>query len=234
MASTCLLRVRNELFPLEFNNLDQHSRVRVISEKGAFSLVIDFKSRKNRQQGSTIKRTCTCHHSPEFCPPHVVIKWMQVCKRVPTGRLFHFNYTSFTRELRHFLGILQVEDADKVSSHGFRRGSAEEIFSRGGRLADILVAGDWRSPAFMEYLDRESVEEAAVLQSILDRDDAAPVLQESSFCAPDQPHIKRARVEASAADEDVLAQCGTPPEVFLRALEGTEEEFMAALCGPYV
>ena len=86
------MRVQNELFPLEFDDLEKHSRVRVIEKDEVTCLHIDFKSRKNRPNGAKIQRKCTCEYSPEFCPPHVVLRWLRVTGRRTGGRLFNFNY----------------------------------------------------------------------------------------------------------------------------------------------
>ena len=229
LASTCLLRVKNELFPLEFDDVQRHSRVRVLREGETTYLQIDFKSRKNRPEGATVKRNCTCHVNPDLCSPHAVVRLLRRTGRKPSGRIFNLNYTSFTRDMRHFLGVLQVEGAETATSHGFRRGSAKEILSRGGRLADILAAGDWRSPAFLEYLDKESVEEAAVLEAVLQKDEGAP--GSSAQVLPPygiQQSNKRPRLEHGQAQE--VAAPGRAPmpshEEFLKALDADLPEFL--------
>jgi len=42
------------------------------------------------------------------------------------------------------------------------------IFHAGAKLHEILRAGEWRSPAFMEYLDLHQLEQDCVLEAHLD------------------------------------------------------------------
>ena len=66
------------------------------------------------------------------------------------------------REILHDMGI---KDAGLFRTHDFRRGHARDLQSNGSTLRDILLAGDWRSPAFMQYLDAEQLEDDAVLEA---------------------------------------------------------------------
>ena len=43
-----------------------------------------------------------------------------------------------------------------------RRGAAHSVAARGGSLADVLQAGQWRSPAFARYLDKAERNDHAV------------------------------------------------------------------------
>ena len=56
------------------------------------------------------------------------------------------------------LGTLGVVDAAAYRSHDFRRGHAEDLRLNGATLAEILRAGDWRSPAFLLYLGAQRLE----------------------------------------------------------------------------
>ena len=57
--------------------------------------------------------------------------------------------------LRALLAELRVPESMAHRTHDFRRGHAEDIRLAGGRLCEILEAGDWCSKAFMFYLNRE-------------------------------------------------------------------------------
>ena len=57
---------------------------------------------------------------------------------------------------------LEVKDAMLHRLHDFRRGHAEDLWVKGGRLYDILLAGDWKSASFMSYLSRMRLECDAV------------------------------------------------------------------------
>ena len=56
------------------------------------------------------------------------------------------------------LAALYVKDADMYRTHDLRRGHAEDLRLNGATLGEILRAGDWRSPAFLQYLDTEQLE----------------------------------------------------------------------------
>ena len=56
------------------------------------------------------------------------------------------------------LAELKVPDANMYRSHDFRRGHAEDMRRNGATLGEILRAGDWRSPAFLFYLDRAQLD----------------------------------------------------------------------------
>ena len=57
-----------------------------------------------------------------------------------------------TRELRRRLRVLGIPGADMHSLRGFRRGRALDVVRAGGRLVDVLHAGDWSSTAFCQVL----------------------------------------------------------------------------------
>ena len=50
-----------------------------------------------------------------------------------------------------------------------RRGHARDLQQRGSNLAEILRAGEWRSAAFLSYLDSHQLEDDAV-QEVHDDD----------------------------------------------------------------
>ena len=60
---------------------------------------------------------------------------------------------------------LQVDGASGFWLHDFRRGRAQDMVDSGGRLSEILQAGEWASPAFTRYLDMEVLETCAVVES---------------------------------------------------------------------
>ena len=69
------------------------------------------------------------------------------------------------KDLRALLHTLGIKEAAQYRTHDFRRGHARDLQRSGANLSVILQAGEWRSSAFMEYLDRDEVEEAAVLEA---------------------------------------------------------------------
>ena len=67
--------------------------------------------------------------------------------------------------LRYFLEQLRVADAQKYRTHDLRRGHAKDLQVGGATLAEILRAGEWRSPAFHEYLDLHALERDVVVEA---------------------------------------------------------------------
>ena len=88
--------------------------------------------------------------------------------------------------LRTMLTAIGVKDAASYGTHDFRRGHALDLqlageclccapsgvacgrFVAGAPLYEILPAGEWRSPAFVEYLDYWRLEAAVVVQAHLE------------------------------------------------------------------
>ena len=79
-------------------------------------------------------------------------------------------FTSSTRlwKLRHRLNDLGVAGALTYRTHDFRRGHARDLQHNGASLREILNAGEWRSPAFLTYLDIEQLEQDFVVEAHLD------------------------------------------------------------------
>ena len=65
------------------------------------------------------------------------------------------------------LQMLEVPDAAVYGTHDLRRGHAKDLQVNGAQLCEILHAGQWKSPAFMEYLDLNQLEHDAVLEAHL-------------------------------------------------------------------
>ena len=73
--------------------------------------------------------------------------------------------------LRDMLHFLDVPDAQHYRSHDLRRrGHAGNLRSSGANLSEILRAGEWRSPAFLDYLDVNELESAAVVEAHLEEE----------------------------------------------------------------
>ena len=60
--------------------------------------------------------------------------------------------------------MLEVPEAEKYRLHDFRRGHGRDLQASGANLATILAAGEWKSPAFLSYLDRVELENEAVAE----------------------------------------------------------------------
>jgi len=101
----------------------RHSAV-FIPENGA-EVVFRMARRKNRPQGSLLRRPCTCSMAQDLCLSHRL-------RLAPGQRLFGFTQSDATRKLRRGLGIIKVV---KVVSRGQGHGD-------GG--ASVYVGSDLR------------------------------------------------------------------------------------------
>ena len=80
---------------------------------------------------------------------------------------------------------MKVTEAAMYRTHDLRRGHARDLQERGGVLREILAAGDWRSPAFLRYLDVGELERGVVAEAHLDdssddEEDAAHTADQAS------------------------------------------------------
>jgi hypothetical protein len=165
-----LLRIPSEALPLRTAdvgvNPDEPLREGIhsaIMMKGD-ELVIRLRKRKNRPHGSVISRACWCKRCEHTCPVCVVGRWLQTVG--PGVEIFkHITAHKATEDLRRRLKILKVQSANLYSLHGFRRGHAQDMLVRGKSLCEILRAGEWKSAAFMQYLDASELEAAAVVEA---------------------------------------------------------------------
>ena len=46
-----------------------------------------------------------------------------------------------------------ISEPEKYGTHDFRRGHAEDMRAAGSPLAEILQAGQWKSAAFLRYVN---------------------------------------------------------------------------------
>ena len=128
--------------------------------------------RKNRQKGSgVLKRVCSCKGGSAMCPIHTL--WDQFFAQLPDGaRPWEKVSAGKARErLRQILSRLQVPEWAEYGTHDFRRGHAEarsiacppvavrppafcqDMRKSGCTLAQILLAGQWKSASFLKYLN---------------------------------------------------------------------------------
>jgi hypothetical protein len=98
--------------------------------------------------------------------------------------------SSALKVLRQMLSALNVESAGDYRTHDLRRGHAKDLQQSGTQLScvhdmcvqvpvfwlgtplwKILEAGQWRSPAFLKYLDMSSLDTSLVAQAHCDESD---------------------------------------------------------------
>ena len=73
--------------------------------------------------------------------------------------------------LRFILAQMGVEQASDYRTHDLRRGHAQDLVESGAPLATILAAGEWRSPAFLAYIDQNRLETDVVVAAHQDESD---------------------------------------------------------------
>ena len=162
-AAMFLLRCKDELMPLTWAVLELSTSPANSQAK----VCIRLASRKNRMQGAVLTRYCSCHQGwAAICPVHVLERYLESAQRSMQGKLFDFSYSFFLRRIRELLAWLQVPDSHLYSTKAFRRGTARQMLASGSSLADVLKAGQWSSSAFMLYLDRNEVDEAAIFDAL--------------------------------------------------------------------
>jgi len=192
LATNFMLRCKDELIPLSWDKLDQHSRLAFYKrEDGRWVAELQLKSRKNLPQGSVLRRACICKDSANgeavLCPVHALINHRR--KGNTTGRLFNFSYDTFLRKMRAHLVAIGL-DGTKYGSKAFRRGAAMSLMKdKHCRLREVLEAGQWKSGAFLAYLERDEVDETALFEKLTaDSDDE----DAHSGAAPSAKRTKRA------------------------------------------
>jgi hypothetical protein len=135
-----------------------------------------------------------------MCAVHAFRQYLRDVKRDGgSGRVFpRLNPTSFARVLRLHLSRAGFAHAAAATSHGFRRGTTQELLRRGGRLHEILASGDWKSSAFLAYLDRQEVDFMAFVDLMEEAEERPPPAPVAA------PALKRARVGAPRAQSAQL------------------------------
>ena len=147
---------------------------------GQQRLVIKLARRKNARSGFTAFRPCFCEENsllPKHnCPIHMF--WVSILDRAAPGDMLFpaLRNKNINRVLRAAFNNIGVPDAEKFSSHCFRRGAATAILNSGSTLSEIMRTAGWSSKAFRIYLDIQKAEEAST-KAVL-----APDISESSDC----------------------------------------------------
>ena len=140
-----------------FSPQEEKAIIGVSYEGNGPYLVAKLSWRKNLPGGCILRRPCFCHlASPKarkLCPVHVF--WKLIRRRVDPGQpLFPaVNRRNFNRILKAVLARMGIPEAERYSSHAFRRGAANELTKRGSQWSTVATLGEWRSLAFRGYVD---------------------------------------------------------------------------------
>ena len=178
-----LLRCQSEAIPLcsgtaqdaTFLHPDRHSGVWL---DGNGTLCLRLQRRKNRPQGSLLMRPCVCATKAQmFC----VVCRLKARLRLRTApaRLWEFTPDGALRQLRRLLQLLEVPRSQSYTLKAFRAGKATALATAGKSLGTILSAGEWRSAAFLSYVNEDAVDRAQILDATLaasddDAEEVAP------------------------------------------------------------
>ena len=155
MSYAFLLRVPSEGLPVAAHG-STNARLPVFSIRGDTAQLY-LPKRKNRSSPSTLYRKCWCKKCPMTCPVHIVGKYFMKLKW-GTQPFQRMRPDTVMRDLRRLLMQLHVPEAVEYRTHDLRRGHAEDLRQGGSTLGEILRAGDWKSPAFLQYLDQDQLE----------------------------------------------------------------------------
>ena len=162
-----LLRLPSEALPIVVHKRTQaeHSKQPLLVVDGQ-RMRLELPRRKNRLRPTTLVRMCWCHQCKVTCPVHVLGVYLAT---LPAGSCPFSGYKSGSAlvTLRAALNALGVAEASAYRTHDLRRGHAEDMRKAGKSLREILEAGDWRSAAFLDYLDRVQLEADVVADAHL-------------------------------------------------------------------
>lgn len=168
VAYVFLLRLPSEALPITRcdNGRTTDGQQATLYKEGE-DLYLKLGRRKNKPWGSLLKRSCWCSTSSRTCPVHVV--WPYFEKLDSSQKAFDGITASLAlRTLRAYLRAIGIENAPNYRTHDLRRGHAQDLKENGSNLHQILSAGEWRSPAFLQYLNLEELEADAVLEAHID------------------------------------------------------------------
>ena len=167
MTYVFLLRLPSECLPVRTASLTQgnvqHQAVVQVSRD---SITLRLRRRKNKEGGSLLKRKCWCATCSKTCPVHVLGRFL--LDLGPDMTPFSiFSAQGVLATLRRWLQVLQVPNALHYRTHDIRRGHARDLQQSGSSLLEILHAGEWRSAAFLDYLDKDELECDGTLEAHL-------------------------------------------------------------------
>lgn len=163
-----LLRLPSEALPIALDSTDSAGQAELSIEGD--EAVLKLKTRKNRVRGSVLTRKCWCQTCEVTCPVHLVKKLKD---KGISGPLFaHISPHRALEALKLIMSSLGVQNSEQYRTHDLRRGHAQDLVESRAPLYEILKAGEWRSPAFLNYLEWNTLEKEAVIQAHVDDSDS--------------------------------------------------------------
>ena len=116
----------------------------------------------------------------QLCPAHFF--WPLITRRIRSGNKLSPIYydAKVNQTLKAVLGKLQVVSTERYSSHCFRRGAANELKTKGSQRSTVISMGEWRSLAFLGYVD---------ITPELDRDMAKLLMETDDLVSDLEPEV---------------------------------------------
>ena len=85
--------------------------------------------------------------------------------------LWCFDSGAALKLLRRLLTLCHTPSAPEYTFKAFRAGRATALAAAGKTIGDILTAGEWKSAAFLSYVDTDVVDQAQLLDQVVDQSD---------------------------------------------------------------
>ena len=162
---TFLLRVPSEGIPIAAHEFQGAGAP--VFRIHADTVELWLPKRKNRMHPVSILRKCWCKTDAATCPVHVLGAYFKELSE-SAQPFIGMSQGSVLDGIRRMLAAMAVPSAALYRTHDLRRGHAEDMRINGASLGEILRAGDWRSPAFLHYLDAEQLELDRTVEAHLD------------------------------------------------------------------
>ena len=99
---------------------------------------------------------CCVHHLARY-----------VSAKTSGERLFGYSPHSLVSTIRRFLVALKFQWSGTFTLKGFRAGRATDMAKKGSSVGTILNAGEWRSSAFLRYVDEDAVDLSYAMEEIM-------------------------------------------------------------------
>ena len=166
-----LLRVQSEGVPLEagteeeLRHLPGHRHSAVVIDS-AGNLQLRLRCRKNRPHGSLLVRPCTCTlpGGPLMCAPRRV--QARLSQMMPGQRLFPASEGQYLHLFRQALKLLGVPQASSFGFKAFRAGRATQLAEEGKPVHVIMMMGEWRSAAVLNYVSPDALDAGVFWQEV--------------------------------------------------------------------